>query len=454
MPELFDRLSFGRLVFRGRVFQPAEVNAAIANVAAQLRANIRSRSPFVFLLGPNHIKTIIAYFAIQKAGLIVVPLDPDIRPLELADLENDSRPCAMIRIDPDLPGFDFSREIAFSEAHDERPADADDLSDVCMMVYTAAEDGWYKGALLTRENLLANAQAVVDCDELTSASVTCALAPLYHTYGLQTGLLGPLMARCSLIIEDLSDLQSLKTVVQGIAGHRVTNIYSLPSVLYLLSRVPHVREAMDSVDSVVSGGYKLNESIFRTFLDKTGLAIHEGYGLTEASPICAWHRPRDPIKIESVGRAFSCCEVSVRDAQSLPLPVGRVGEVCIRGANVMKGYYRHPEETRRVLRHGWLHTGDLGRMDADGYLYLTGLAKRMLNVGGKNVYPAELERLLRLQQNIRQAIVYGQESGLGGHAVGVRIELNGNGNGSREAVRQWYIENLSRFKMSRRIEFL
>ncbi len=454
MPELFDRLSFRKIFFRGRVFEPAEVNAAITDVAAHLRANTRSPSPFVFLLGPNHIKTVIAYFAIQKAGLIVVPLDPDIRPLELADLENDSRPCAKIRIDPGLASFDCSREIAFNEPPAEHSAGQEDLSDVCMMVYTAADDGWYKGALLTRENLLANAQAVVDCDEVTSTRVSCALAPMYHTYGLQTGLLGPLVARCSMMIEDLSDLQSLKTVVQSIAAYRVTNIYSLPSVLYLLSRVPDVRQTMTDVVSVVSGGYKLNENIFRTFLDKTGLAIHEGYGLTEASPICTWHRPRDPLKLDSVGRAFSCCEVSIRDDQSLPLPVGRVGEVCIRGANVMKGYYRHPEETRRVLRNGWLHTGDLGRMDEEGYLYLTGLAKRMLNVGGKNVYPAELERLLRLQENIRQAVVYGQESALGGHTVGVRIELDGRGNGSPDAVRQWYSASISRFKMAKRIEFL
>lgn len=453
MPELIERIDFQRIHFANRIFTPKEVQSAINDLAKYLRANRVSESPFAFLFAYNHIKTVVAYFAIQKAGMIVVPLDPDTRPLELNDLLIDSEPGVMIRYNPSTIEFDYLEEIKFRHPASE-PWKGEDLSRICMMVYTAAEDGWYKGALLTREGVLSVANAIVRSDHINTQTVSCMLAPLHHLYGFQAGLLVPLLGRGTVILQEIKDLTRLRSSVTEMAEYGVTNLYSLPMVYYLISRVPMARNWLGTVVGAVSGGYKLAEPVFQTFRDKTGLEIHEGYGLTEASPVCTWHIPEDRIRIHSVGRAFGDCEVSIQDEAGNILSPGRTGEVCARGINVMQGYFRHPEATQRAIRDDWLHTGDLGYMDEDGYVYLTGLAKRMLNVGGKNVYPREVERLVLLNGNVQKATVFGKESSLGGHEVDARFELRDRTNGSREAFNRWFQNNLSRYKLPKRIEFI
>ncbi len=495
MPELFDKFAFGCIHFSGGRYTSDEVVPAIGELADYLRANNRSGSPFVFVFAPNHIKTIIAYFAVMKAGLIAVPIDPHIKPLELLDLENDSQPCAHIRIDPATLAFDYAREVVFRPPAVGLPDE--DVSDVCLMVYTAAEDGWYKGALLTRSSLLADAETFVRLEQVRKEDVVCALAPMYHTYALQTGVLGPLLAGASLLIEKMEDLHGIKTYAADIRDCKVTQIYTLPVVYYLLSCVRGIRESMASVKATVSGGYRLSEDIFKAFYDATGLEIHEGYGLTEASPICTSTRPGEQVVLGSVGRAYDCCEIAIfrpdedervartaararvvvreavaaavpgnngrgrpapdaLDASSVRsdrLPIGEVGEIRIRGANVMKGYYGHREATRATLRDGWLRTGDIGRLDAEGRLYLTGLSKKMLNVGGKNLYPAEAERLFRQHEGVSRVEILGDESPLGGHVTRARIVLRGNSEQSQEAFRRWYRDNLSPYKLPKRVEF-
>ncbi|HOW71578.1 MAG TPA: AMP-binding protein [Phycisphaerae bacterium] len=453
MPELIEKLDFQRIHFANRVYTPREVQSTVDDLAAHLRAKRISDSPFAFVFAYNHIKTVIACFAVQKAGMILVPVDPDIRPLELADLLTDSEPSVLIRYDPKTLEFDYRRDLEFRRPASE-PWRGEDLSRICMMVYTAAEDGWYKGALLTREGLLSVAHAIVRGDHVNPRTVSCMLAPLHHLYGFQAGLLVPLLGQGTVVLQEIKELSRLRSSVTDMAEYGVTNLYSVPMVFYLISRVPMVRNWLGTVVGAVSGGYKLMEPVFRTFRDKTGLEIHEGYGLTEASPVCTWHIPEDRVRIHSVGRAFGDCEVCIRDRKGNRMPPGRSGEVCARGVNVMQGYFRHPEATSRAIRDGWLYTGDLGYMDEDGYVYLTGLAKRMLNVGGKNVYPREVERLALLHGNVQNATVFGKESTLGGHEVDAKFVLRDGANGSREAFSRWFQENLSRYKLPRRIEFV
>ena len=503
MRELFDNLRFRYIHFAGRAYTPSDLAPAISALAAHLLVNNRSGSPFVFLFAPNHIKTVIAYFAIQKAGLIVVPIDPHIKPLELMDLENDSQPCAHIRIDESRLEFDHDREVVFRPPAVGLPEE--DVSDVAMMVYTAAEDGWYKGALLTRKNLLTNAASFVRSERVIESDVICSLAPVYHTYALQTGLIGPLFAGASVLLEPMEDLHGIRTYASDIRDCGVTNIYTLPVVYYLFSCVRGIRDTFSGVKSTVSGGCKLSADVFNSFRDATGLEIHEGYGLTEASPICTSTRPGDAVVLESVGRVYDCCEIAsfetderkrvaapaeranaviraafgaggaefdsrmdsgpagvdsalrgTRRAPGLPserLPTGEVGEICIRGANVMKGYYGHRKATRATLRDGWLRTGDMGRVDAEGRLYLTGLVKKMLNVGGKNLYPAEAERLFRQHEEVARVEILGEESPVGGHTARARVVLRSNTEQAQQAFREWYRENLSTYKLPKRVEF-
>lgn len=453
MPQLFDTLTFRHIYFAGKTFTPNVVQLAVDELAAYLEANRRSESPFVFLFAANHIKTIIAYFAILKAGLIVVPIDPTVRPRELEDLERDSCPTASIRINLATVAFDYRREISFAERVNVSLPD-DDLSDVCMMCYTAAEDGYYKGALLTKTNLLTMAKAIADGHSLTPTSTSCAFLPVYHIFGLQTGVLAPLVSGGSFLLEPLTDLGNLATAVGSFKELGVTDFYSVPVVYYLLLRVPHARHLLADVRTLTSGGCNLPLRTFEQFRRRVGMEIRQGYGLTEASLTCTHHLPFHDVKPDSVGPTFSCCELNIVDEHHRTVERGVSGEICVKGANVMKGYFGHASATRSAIRNGWLHTGDLGMMDTDGYVYVTGIKKRMLNVGGNNVYPAEVERHLRQHPNVEYAEVFGAGTASGGHKVCARVTLRTANAETKKELSNWCHASLSWFKIPKQLKFI
>jgi long-chain acyl-CoA synthetase len=452
MPEIFERPRFNKVLFGDASFASEDLDAAAADLAQFLINNRRVDSPFVHFLAPNHPKTLIALFGVSKAGLIAVPLDPGIKRLPLGELKRDSSPCAVIGIDPHSENWDLSSEVSFPSRM-ERELPNDDLTDVCMMIYTAADDGWYKGTLLTRNNLLCMAQAIVGGHRLGTSSTTCALLPLHHIYGLQTGALAAQVAGGSIVLANPSHLAHLASVLEAIRRAHVTDLYSLPVVYHLAARVPGVATLLRGVRTVTSGGYKLPEGVFEKFRDRVGLEIHEGYGLTEASPICTYHLPEQRVKPESVGPSFTCCKVLIQNETGQNVAPGEIGEVVVKGPNVMKGYFGYPSRTSEVLRGGWLHTGDLGWFDRDRYLHLSGLKKRMLNVGGKNVYPAHLERLIRSHANVDSVRVFGESLSYLGETVRARVTLSRDSPSMRSALVEWLQKEVTPHLNARRIEF-
>jgi len=454
MTDIFKSLNFKHIIFNDQVYTKEVIASAVDALLKIIHGNVNHGSPFIYLFAHNHLKTIIAYLAIIKAGYIAVLVDPDIKTIEVNDMLYDTPPSAIIRIKKEKLDLNFQEEIIFQERV-ETISCASDMEDVCTIVYTAADDGYPKAVMLTRTNMLSNAESIVECDRINKESVCCSLLPMHHTFGLQTAVLAPLMASGSVLIEDINGLKTLCNIQCHISKYAVTNVYSIPMIYYLLSAASEFTEdTLKSVVSFVSGGYKLSESIFHTFLEKSGKEIHEGYGLTEAAPVCTWHRPDDPIKLDSVGRSFSCCEIKILDDHNTECDRGEIGEICVKGQNVMKGYYHHDTATISALQNGWLHTGDLGNMDENGFVYLTGLKKRMLNVGGKNVYPAEVERLMRFNGNVEEVQVYGGKSKLMGNIVKVKVRLRKNSFEEKHKFEQWCTENISRYKLPKKYEYL
>jgi long-chain acyl-CoA synthetase len=328
-----------------------------------------------------------------------------------------------------------------------------ELDGVCTMLFTAADDGYAKAAMLTHENMLSNARSLAECDQLDETTPACGLIPFHHLFALQTGLITPAVCSAPICVLGPERLLRFRTAVAELKAGRVARLYSVPIVFYILGKAWASTGAEALPTTLGSGGVKLPLSVLERYRKVFGREIHEGYGLTEAAPICAWHRPMDWIRPGSVGRAFGCCELCVEDESGNVLPVGDVGEVCVRGANVMKGYFRHPIATERAVRRRWLHTGDLGRLDHDGFLYLTGLKKRMLNVAGTKVYPAEVERLMCFHSNVEEAAISGEVQELQGQAVVARIRLRTKGPTAEQAFRLWCSQNVSAHKIPLRIVF-
>jgi long-chain acyl-CoA synthetase len=452
MSLLTDHLRLGPVNFRGKTYPPHVVIGQIDAVAAFLDQHCQGRSPIVYLFATNHIKTVAGYFGIIKSGRVCLLADPATRALEWAEMTRDAPTSAVIRFDESTDTLDLNREITLYENVLDQEAERE-LEGVCTLLYTAADDGYAKAAMLTHQNILANATSVVECNELDKTTPSCSAIPFSHLFAIQSGLVAPALAgspTCIVAIEPLSRVRAISAELQ--AGN-VARLQTVPAIFYILGKSWKATSAPHIPEVLVSGGSKLPLSLTQHYRHTFGRDIREGYGLTEAAPICTWHRPLDQVRPDSVGRAFTCCELRIEDDRGSTVSTGSVGEVCVRGANVMKGYFHHQSATSRALRGGWLHTGDLGRLDADGFLYLTGLKKRMLNIAGQKVYPAEVERLMRCNPNVEFVNISGRPQEMRGETVCGTVKLRHGGDEAQRSFAAWCSQNISAFKIPSRIQY-
>ncbi|MBN1981075.1 MAG: AMP-binding protein [Chitinivibrionales bacterium] len=450
MEQTLTDLSFKGIIYNDSLITGEQFVAVAASLCATLK-KYRSTlpTPFVHLTAINHPKTIAAWYAAQEAGYSCVLIDPDWKKLELDYMLADTPPSVIIRISPESALEDFSKDITFIHSQVKRI----ELPKPYTIVYTAAENGFAKGAMLSQKNIWTNARAVTEVVSAESSSVYCSLLPQSHLFGLTTGVFAPMLSHSSFVIEDMKNISKIEVIADNLQRYGVTHLYTIPLILHLLSRVPGIKEKLRSVRYVISGGYKLPETLFDYYNTTFGITIQEGYGLTEASPICSWQRGGDKIKKGSVGKAFPYCKLKIVDDNNRDLRPNKTGEICVCGDNVMEGYYNRPEETSKTLVDGWLHTGDLGTIDKEGYLFVTGLKKRMVQVGGRNVYPAELERMLSMNPDIVSVSLTLTDTALFGCKIAATIGLSKNSPEDQSRVMKWCIQNIAAYKLPKTWKF-
>jgi long-chain acyl-CoA synthetase len=244
-------------------------------------------------------------------------------------------------------------------------------------------------------------------------------------------------------------------VLQTIQEFRAVSMSAVPTMLIYLLNYPEAdRFDTRSMRAWGSGAAPLPTEIVEPFERKFGGRILEGYGLTEASPVVSAHRLSGLRKVGSVGRAIPGVEVSIQDDLDRPLPAGEVGEVCVRGRSVMAGYYRNPEETARTVRAGWLHTGDMGRLDEDGFLFIVERKKDLIIRGGFNIYPREVEEVLYAHPKVAEAAVAGMKDELMGEGVLAFVVLRSGERASAEEIGAFCEGRLARFKCPKEIRFV
>ena len=382
-----------------------------------------------------------------------VLVDPGIGRLELAEMKQDTPPCALVYIDRTSDTFDYNTEIVFT--HDNpREFDWDELENVAMIVYTNAEDGYAKGAMLTRKNLLSNAESGKERDQLTKKHKISALLPFHHLFGLQTGVLTPLIAEASVLIADISALNQLTAFIQNIQKFQITNLFSLPSIFYILTKIPNIHISLSNVHKIGSGGCALPSFIYESFLQKTGKIIFQGYGITEASPVCSFYLNDDNSNFGSVGKPLSCNEIKIANGTNEIQALNKPGNIYIKGNNIFKGYYNNREATLRVFKNEWFYTGDIGKMDRNGYLYISGIQKKMLNINGSKAFPAELDRLLKKHENIKSIKLSIEPHSLHNTSLKATVELTRKGTDNETIFKKWCQYHLSNYKIPKRIEFV
>jgi len=462
------------LAFEGRQYTNLDQQRSASRLAHALRRLGVAPGDRVMVMLPNCPEVIQSYGAILKCGAVIVPVIFLLGDKEVAHILADSEAKVVITstdmlwkvegqwgvlptlrhvLLADGEGDGRTRSLAEETAAESPTFTAVDRApdDLAVILYTSGTTGVPKGVALSHANLESNARAAASLNELGRDDWAVAVLPLSHSYGLTVMNAGHILGSRAALLRWFHP----EAVLQAIQDFRAVSMSAVPTMLiYLLNYPDAARFDTSSMRAWGSGAAPLPIEIVEPFEKKFGGRILEGYGLTEASPVVSAHRLSGPRKLGSVGRAIPGVTISIQDDEDRSLPVGEIGEVCVKGANVMTGYYRNPEETARTVREGWLHTGDMGRLDADGFLFIVERKKDLIIRGGFNIYPREVEEALYAHPKVAEAAVVGMKDPLMGEDVVAFVVVKDGQRATAEEIAAFCETRLARFKCPKQIRFV
>lgn len=361
---------------------------------------------------------------------------------------------AIAKVSPG-PGIHFFKDL-IARTEPRPPAVTIDMDDICVVQYTGGTTGVSKGAMLTHRNLSYNVQqARAWLPGLRSGEeVMLSALPIFHVFGMTVCMNLPVHIAGTMVL--LPNPRDVPMIVKEIEKRRVTIAPLVPALFNAINQFPGVdRRDLTSVRVCVSGSAPLSIDVQQRFEALTGGKICEGFGLTETSPITHINPLQGLRKIGTIGLPVVETDCRIVDAESgtRDLPPGQDGELVIRGPQVMSGYWNKPEETANVLRDGWLYTGDLAVMDADGYFKIVGRKKEMIDASGYKVYPDEIDRVLMSHPAVLEAATIGVPDPKRGEAVKSFVVLRPGIRATAEEILAYCRENLAPYKVPREIEF-
>ena len=408
-----------------------------------------------------------AFFGVLQAGCVVSPINNFLKPEEVIFILRDagtkvviidgtmSEAAAKLReIEPSLQ-FLKIEEIPFASGSvdtSNSPAPTDDFfpdtteSDLAVLIYTSGTTGRPKGAMLSHGNLLANVESCRLVLQAVGEDRFVVLLPMFHSFMMTVGILLPMLVGGSMVL--IKSVNQPKSIVEEIVKRKATIVPAVPQFFRTFAH-PAV-PAQLPLRICISGGAPLPAEILREFTAKFSFALLEGYGLSEASPVVTFN-PLDKQKAGSIGKPISNVEVSVQDDEGKMLATGQTGEICVRGGNVMLGYWKQPEETAKAIRNGWLLTGDVGHMDAEGYFFITDRKKDMLLVNGINVYPREIEEIIYKFPGVKEAAVIGVPDQRRGEQPMAFVSAQEGATLDEKAIQLFIRERLADYKVPKRV---
>jgi long-chain acyl-CoA synthetase len=322
-----------------------------------------------------------------------------------------------------------------------------------VILYTSGTTGQPKGAELTHANLDGNAAIVArTLTQVGPGDMVLGALPLFHSFGQTAAMNASLRTgACLTLLPRFDPEQALETM----QSQSVTVFLGVPTMYSAMLNLPgRERHELSSLRTCISGGQSLPVELLRGFEQAFGCKILEGYGLSETSPVACQNRPDRERRPGSIGIPIEGVEMKVVDDSGEEVRHGEVGEILIRGPNVMKGYWRRPEATDETIRDGWLHSGDLGRRDADGYFYIVDRKKDLIIRGGYNVFPREVEEVLYEHPAVLEAAVVGMPDPTHGEEVGAAVVLRDGATATADDLREHVKSQLAAYKYPRRVWFV
>ena len=437
---------------------------AAMRIAGMLRQRDIGPGDRVALMLPNVPHFVVAYYGILRAGAVVVPLNVLNKQREVEyylrdsgarlmfvwhDFAAEAEPaaaqtgCECISI---VPG-EFEQTLFQTDPVAEMVER--EASDTAVLLYTSGTTGTPKGAELTHDNLLGNCRASRGLFELDAGTVVLGALPLFHSFGQTCAMNTCVVAAGMLTLLPRFEPAKALEIIQrdGVAVFE-----GVPSMYGAMLNVPdHERYDTSTLRCCASGGAAMPVELMRGFEQAFSCQILEGYGLSETSPVASFNHPDRERKPGSIGTPIAGVEMRVVDDAGNELPAGEVGEIVIRGHNVMKGYWNRPEATADAMRGGWFHSGDLATTDDDGYFFIVDRKKDMIIRNGFNVYPREIEEVLYEHPAVREAAVLGIPHDEYGEEVAAAVALKEGASATAEEIRDFVKDQVAAFKYPRKI---
>lgn len=474
MSKTAERLPQHRaILFGGRTVTFGDFNDLTDRVAAALIHQGIATGDRIGLYCMNSDAFAIAYFGILKAGAVVVPINLLLNPKEISFILEDAGAKALIYHEAFAPavqaaGFPVQGsgfrvcigdknplgDTPFSETLNHQPQTVNHPpAELAVILYTSGTTGRPKGAMLTHRNLVSNATSVVDALGLRPGEdIILVVLPMFHAFAATACMLSSLLFGCTIVPLPKFDPEG---AARAIHDHRATIFMGVPSMYNLLLRLPpEFTPLFASLRHAISGGAAMPVEIMRQFESRFGKIIYEGDGPTECSPVTCVNPIGGLRKPGSVGLPIPGVEMRICDDHGAELPHGQIGEICVRGPNVMKGYWKLPEETAQSFFNDWFRTGDLGTEDDDGYFCIVDRKKDMIIVNGMNVYPRIIEELLYRHPAVREAAVIGEPDELHGEIPVACVSLKAGCETTAADLRAFCRESLGRHEIPRKIFFL
>lgn len=448
--------------------------------AGLLRLGIKKENKIAIFLD-NCPEFVVSYYSILKAGAVVVPVNYMFKIEEAKYILQDSEAAGIItsrayidmaeelrlRVDSlkHIISTTITREgiIDFGALKETNTAVINNISidpdDLAVILYTSGTTGFPKGAMLSHYNLVSNASDSSQAIKGNQKYSFICILPLFHSFAATVCMNLPLLIGAKIVI--MKSLRPFKRVIRAIIKNRVNVLVGIPSVYNILKdiKLPQILHTpiiklFNPVKICISGAAALPIDTFRGFEKRFRVPLLEGYGLTEASPVVTLNPLKGERKPGSIGVVLSKnIELRIVNEKNETLKPKEIGELLVRGPNVMQGYYKHPEASQEVLKDSWLYTGDMAKIEDDGYVYIVGRKKEMVNVRGLNVYPREIEEVLYQNPKVKEAAVIGIPDTHKGEVPKGFIVLKEAESASEHEIIQYLRERLASYKIPKNIEF-
>ncbi|NPU83331.1 MAG: long-chain fatty acid--CoA ligase [Syntrophaceae bacterium] len=470
-----DNLSrFGEypfLVFEEETFTSAGILRDANRLASGLKRLGIGRGDRVAVLLPNCPEVIIGYQGILRCGAVIVPVIPSVGATELGHILKDCAAKGLItspeilnvhkalvnsagslkhRIltgDTPPPGAISFRSLAAADPENDGKPDLRE-TDLAVILYTAGTTWNPKGVMLTHANLYANAVNAARAHGTKASDVTLVALPLSHSFGITTMNKAYQYGNLHVLMRRFHAEEAFALIER----HRVTDFPGVPAMFMMMLGSPEAAKYdLSSLRKCLAGSAPFPLPALRRFEETFRCTVYPAYGLSEAAPAVSTNYQGRPVKPDSVGQPIPSVEVRIVDDRDQDVAAGEVGELIVRGPSVAAGYLNLPEETARTFQEGWLYTGDMARMDGDGYLYIVERKKDLIIRGGFNIYPRDIEEVLHRHAAVRDVAAVGMPDPVVGEEAVAYVELREGATVEEKALLRHCRDHLSRHKWPLRV---